>query len=130
MSEFLMLLIILCQKIASSYERTIVILKDHCNRIHRPEQGNGTQIPTVEAIMVAAREVDHSLTLREYVVEMEEEPAVFGGVIQLHLKKITALLVKMKAILRASNWSSHIEILELVGNQVNELLRACNNCAN
>jgi hypothetical protein len=123
-SEFLMLLIVLCQKIISSYQRTVTILTEQFNKLHRPNQDNVIQVPSMETVMATAREVDRSL-VREYEVEVEEEPCVFGGLVQMQTKKMTSFLAMLKVVLREYAWSSHIAMLDVVGNDVNELVRMC-----
>jgi hypothetical protein len=75
--------------------------------------------------MATARDADRSLNLREYDVEVEEEPCVFGGVIQMQLKKVIAFLAILKAVLGAFNWSSHLAMVQIVRDQAHELLRRC-----
>lgn len=122
-SEFVMLLILLCQKIIISYQHIVVILTAQFNRLHRPNQDDEIQIsvPTMESAMATAREVE----LREYQVDVEEEPCVFGGVVQMQVKKMTAFLRILKTMLIAYTWPSHVAMLDLVGNDVKELLRLC-----
>lgn len=74
--------------------------------------------------MATAREVDSSL-VREYEVEVEEEPCVSGGLVQMQTKKMTSFLAMLKVVLREYAWSSHIAMLDVVGNDLNELVRMC-----
>jgi hypothetical protein len=122
-SEFVMLLILLCQKIIASYQHIVIILIEQFNRLHRPNGDDEIEIsvPTMESAMATAREVE----LREYQVDVEEEPCVFGGVVQMQVKKMAAFLRMLKAMLIAYNWPSHIAMLDLVGNDVKKLSRLC-----
>jgi hypothetical protein len=45
--------------------------------------------------------------------------------VQLQLKKIGVFLSFLREVLRASNWSTHIAMLDMVCDQVKELLRKC-----
>jgi len=106
-----MLLIILCQKIVASYNSIVVILTKQFMRMHRPNQGNDIQIPNIENVMATAREVDHSL-VRDYEVEVEEEPCVFGGLVQMQIKKMTMFLGSLKATMNDQGWRSHATMIE------------------
>lgn len=119
-----MLLIVLCQKIVSSYQRTVTILTEQSNKLHCPNQDNVIQVPSMEATMATAREVDRSL-VREYEVEVEEEPCAFGGLVQMQTTKMTSFLAMLKVMLREYAWGSHIAMLDVVGNDVKELVRMC-----
>jgi hypothetical protein len=81
-------------------------------------------MPNMEDVMATAREVDHSL-LREYEVEVEEEPCVFGGLVQTQIKKMVSFLAILKVMPREHAWHSHIALLDIVGNDVKELVRMC-----
>jgi hypothetical protein len=122
-SEFVMLLIFLCQRIISSYQRTVAILTEQFNRLHCPNEDHLIQVsaPSMEAAMAAAREVE----LREYQVNVEEEPCVFGGVVQMQLKKMISFLRLLKVIVSGDKWPSHVAMIDLVGYDINELLRLC-----
>ncbi|KAJ8096452.1 hypothetical protein POJ06DRAFT_48237 [Lipomyces tetrasporus] len=122
-SEFLMLLIIICEKVTSVYQRTIIILTEQFHKLYPPNRKDEVHMAGLD--MATARDADHSLNLREYDVEVEEEPCVFGGVIQMQLKKVIAFLAILKAVLGAFNWSSHLAMVQIVRDQAQELLRRC-----
>ncbi|KAK9242872.1 hypothetical protein V1506DRAFT_43085 [Lipomyces tetrasporus] len=96
-SEFLMLLIIICEKVTSVYQRTIIILTEQFHKLYPPNRKDEVHMAGLD--MATARDADRSLNLREYDVEVEEEPCVFGGVIQMQLKKVIAFLAILKAVL-------------------------------
>jgi hypothetical protein len=101
-----------------------MLLTEQFNRIYSPAEGRAsTPIPSVESAMAAAQKLE--VSMKEYEVDLEEEPCVFGGVVQLQLKKIGVFLSFLREVLRASNWSSHIAMLDMVCDQVKELLRKC-----
>ncbi|KIM97036.1 hypothetical protein OIDMADRAFT_32914 [Oidiodendron maius Zn] len=83
-SEFVMLLIFLCQKIISSYQRAVAILTEQFNRLYRPNKDNIIQIsvPSMDTALATAREVE----LREYHVDVEEEPYQKYGIIPWDVK--------------------------------------------
>ena len=71
--------------------------------------------------MGTAREVE----MREYQVDVEEEPCVFGGVVQMQIKKMITFLGMLKGTLIANGWSSHAPTLDLVESDLKELVRLC-----
>lgn len=128
MSDFLMLLIVLSQKISGSFDQIIVILTDQYNRVVGLDQQWNHHEQVLERSMDVAQEIDHNeemLTVRKYVVDLEEEPCVFGGVIILQLRKMIMLLESLRVMLREARKSSHITMLDSVIVKAREQLRLC-----
>lgn len=136
-SSFVMLLIILCQTIAASYERIMVVLTQenrdthssrskHSNEatasaapLHNTYQGSAFPTRSLEKDQL---KVAQHINLYGYDIDTEERSAVFGAIARVQLQTLQALMVQIRGQLDGSNRASHITLVDLESNKINALL--------
>lgn len=140
-SSFVMLLIVLCQNMTSSYERIMVLLIQQYREIHSPhstdeaDSSNDTDTSMtplesrVEANGPSARSLGNDLLestaymkIYGYEIDMEEQPAVFGAIARLQLQTLQKLLFQTRAQVDGRHWTSHVVLVDSAVNRINVLL--------
>ncbi|KAH8597033.1 hypothetical protein B0O99DRAFT_619182 [Bisporella sp. PMI_857] len=133
-SHFMMLLIILYDKLASSYDKILALLTMQYNKLHPDD----VYVPT-EEWRQKHREIWKSnevvcgyeqgvLLLRDYDVDAEEEACIFGGVVSMQVKSLQKLVVRSKAILQSSSLAAHIIMVEGIEKSIRKQLDVCGYC--
>lgn len=119
-----MLLVVLCEKMTASYEQVFLVLTEQYNEFQGPviyaasassAQHSGNTTPDCK--------VDHQMEVKDYHVDMDEQPCVFGSLASMQMRKLKTFLVKVKAILRRWNCDLHIATVDLVEARLLEQLQ-------
>lgn len=107
------LLTVLCQKLISSYEDVVTLLAKQYRELHQiPDEANrGVDSESTQAEIVQ---------LRDYEVELKEEPCVFVGVITLQLGILRTFLSNLKATQQDKS-DAHITLVEAIDSRVLKL---------
>jgi hypothetical protein len=141
-SSFVTLLILLCQQIITSYENIIAKLCEQFNKIHPDNQftarGHGVDQLVLQARAQAQTcngsetlhdlATDKRLLFKDYEVDVEEEPCVFGGLTSMQLKTLVLFLAKLRGVARGWSWDTHVMMVDAVEKRVFALLRVTNSC--
>jgi hypothetical protein len=137
MSYFIALMIMIFHKVMLSYEQMLVILTAQFNKLN-PEN---PYIPSDEwrqkhrETLNRTRVIGNSLqgghdflVIREYNLDVEEEPCVFGGLVTMQLQTLLKVLARLKVTLRQSDLSSHVAMVRPIEELGWEQLRICGHC--
>ena len=111
--HFAMLLIVICQKMATCFNRMLNMLVGWYNRLQM-QQG----LPPYER----AVPVDdlHQVSVKDYKLDLDEEPCVYGALIMIQLKKLQSLLLRMKDTANTWNRCSHITMIHKTEEKVQQ----------
>ncbi|RDW84277.1 hypothetical protein BP6252_01867 [Coleophoma cylindrospora] len=115
----LMLLVVLSRTLVTAYERVVVILTQQYERLH--PNGGQSDHATIRHNIQAC----HKLVVREYELEAEEEPCVFGGLVTLQLGTLTFFFARLKALLLAMGCEANVQVLQTVWSRAKAQLRYC-----
>lgn len=121
-SSFMVLLIVLCQKIIASYERVLVILTEQYNRISQRRRSNESDALT-EISGEGGSDDERQIMVKDYDLDPEEQPCVFGGLASLQLRRLVSFLARMRHVLKGWNWDPHIKMVDSVETRVRAQLR-------
>ena len=123
-SNFMMLLIVLCQNIIGSYERVIFLLTEQFNKLHSKQNSERGSMQAEREYRDGAGERNHELgqrdrmTLGDYELDPEEEPCLFGELVLLQLRTLKTLLATIRVVLKSWNWDTHILMMDSVSERV------------
>ncbi|KFY02215.1 hypothetical protein O988_02308 [Pseudogymnoascus sp. VKM F-3808] len=148
-SSFIMLLIVISQDFITAYEQIIELLAQQFNRL-RPSayfsppytRGSGRILPSCqspgqeEIVTITTRghlddefgDVPVRTRLHEYEFDQEEEPAVFGIMVKLQLRRLQNYLSSIREILGFWNWDSHLILTEAVSARIDKQLALYGPC--
>ncbi|MCJ1383954.1 hypothetical protein MMC17_007068 [Xylographa soralifera] len=119
-SNFMMLLIVVCQKTITTFEHVLVVLTERYQVRHssRPSQ-------TVEASSKMGMDKGEArvMAVKGFEMEGEEEPCLFGALTSIQLRSLGSLLVRIKTIMPGWKWEQHVVIVDSVGERVKEQLK-------
>ena len=119
-SNFMMLLIVVCQKKITTFEHILVILTERYQARHssRPSQAVETS-----SRMSTEQGEGTVMAVKGYEVDREEEPCLFGALTSIQLRNLGSLLVRIKTIMQGWKWEQHVAIVDSVGERVKEQLK-------
>jgi hypothetical protein len=120
-STFMTLLILLCEKTATSYQHVIERLTEQFDKLY---PRHGERAHSVDVAILDSRNENRPI-VKDYEIDVEEEPCMFGGLVTLQLGIMVALLAKVKTALICQSWTAHIALLETVEKKVSEQVRTC-----
>lgn len=119
-SGFMVLLIVLCEKIISSYEHVLVLLTEQYERIrqqtHTKLAGSALGSRTETSLLMQTEQ--RQMTVKDYDLDPDEEPCVFGGLALTQLKRFRDFLLRAKAVLKDCSLDPHVAMLESVEERV------------
>ena len=118
LSNYMMLLIILCQKIACSFDEVLAILTEQYKRLH--ERDSLSEDGTDASQEGDQEPQEHRIIIQDYDLDVEEEPCLYGALTLIQVKKLRALLDRIRGMSR----TSHIIIIDRTEEQVKNQLRA------
>jgi len=121
-SSFMVLLIVLCQKILASYERVLVILTEQYNRISEGQRTNELEAST-QNVGGAESDEERQMMVKDYELDAAEEPCILGGLASSQLMRLLAFLIRIRHVLRSWNWDPHVAMVDSVEGRVREQLR-------
>jgi len=144
-SSFVTLLILLCQQIITSYKNIIAKLCEQFNKVHPNNQFTAREEDDLSYLWARAQEriqeqtcnegdmpngltPDKRLLFKDYEVNVEEEPCVFGGLTSMQLKTLVLFLVKLRELARGWSWGTHVLMADAVERRVFSLLRITKSC--
>lgn len=142
-SSFVMLVIVLCQNLVSSYERIIALLMQQLNELRfahhlqRPTAFKGIRPPlgsrdSSDATARTARndllEATQRTKLQGYEIDSNEQPAVLGAITRFHLTCLKTFLCRIRDSLTQHNLSSHIGLIDSACSRVNSQLELSAKC--
>lgn len=133
-ATFITLAIVLCEKISLSYAHIINQLTVRYNQLHPEspyshETYDNTQMRNVDTTAVREQEAGQKMQIREYEVDVEEEPCIYGGLVAMQLRTVRIFLHRLRELSSSREWSAHVVMLEEIENSVAEQLRICGSCA-
>ena len=114
LSSFIMLLVVFCEKMVTSYERVLVILTAQ----YKARQGG----PSFAAA-ASERDEERRMAVKDYDVDMEEQPCVFGSLASMQMRKMRAFLARVKGLLRRWNCELHVATVVSVEERLRQQLR-------
>jgi hypothetical protein len=143
-SSFVTLLILLCQQITTSYENIIGKLCEQFNEVHPDHQFTARgddlsylQAPAQERVreqtcnegnILNGLTPDKRLPFKDYEVDVEEKPCVFGDLTSMQLKTLVLFLVNLRELARGWSWGTHVLMVDAVERRVFALLSITNSC--
>jgi hypothetical protein len=71
---------------------------------------------------------DKRLVFKDYEVDVEEEPCVFGGLTSMLLKTLLLFLANLRALASGWSWGTHVLMVDAVEKRVFALLRVTISC--
>ena len=121
LSSFIMLLVVFCEKMVTSYERVLVILTAQ----YKARQGQQSSDIAGGGFASAASERDEErrMAVRDYDVDMEEQPCVFGSLASMQMRKMKTFLARVKTVLRQWNCELHVATVVSVEERLRQQLR-------
>ena len=102
-SSFIMLLVVFCEKMVTSYEQVLVILTAQ----YKARQGQSPENESGSAT-TPERDEERRMAVKDYDVDMEEQPCVFGSLASMQMRKMKAFLERVKTVLRQWNCDLHV----------------------
>ena len=114
-SSFLMLLVVFCEKMITSYERVLMVLTEQY------QLGQGLPIDTTSVFY--EQDDARQMTVKDYDLDMEEQPCVFGGLASMQMRKLKTFLARVKAVLRQWNCDMHVVMVDSVEERLRQQLR-------
>ena len=118
LSSFIILLVVFCEKMVMSYERVLVILTAQYRS--RQEQ---SLIATGGAAASSARDDERRMAVKDYDVDMEEQPCVFGSLASMQMRKMKTFLARVKSVLKQWNYDDHVATVVSVEERLRQQLR-------
>ena len=102
-SSFIMLLVVFCEKMVTSYERVLVMLTAQ----YKSRQGQSLETAG-GSTATSARDEERRMAVKDYDVDMEEQPCVFGSLASMQMRKMKTFLARVKTVLRQWNCDLHV----------------------
>ena len=120
-SSFMVLLIVLCQKLLASYERVLVILTEQYNRLSERRRADELESPPNAGNTDSDEE--RQMMVKDYDLDPAEEPCIFAGLASMQLRGLASFLARMRHVMRSWNWDPHVTMVDSVERRVREQLR-------
>lgn len=118
MSSFMMLVILLCQRMSAIYQHIIDILLlvqgQQQQSASAPNGENGDANSQRQVVYLGDCEVDAS-----------DMPCVFGGLVTMRIRKFALYLIKLKALMVNRSWYTHCSMLSDIEERVQASLKVC-----
>lgn len=118
LSSFIILLVVFCEKMVTSYERVLVILTAQ----YRSRQGQPVEVAGA-SVATSERDEERRMAVKDYDVDMEEQPCVFGSLASMQMRKMKTFLARVKSVLRQWNCDSHVATVVSVEERLRQQLR-------
>ncbi|KAG6988953.1 aristolochene synthase [Physcia stellaris] len=129
-SSFLILLVVFCEKMVTSYELVLAILtKQYKSRQGREPVGTSTT-RSHSGAFDAELEEERQMAVKDYDLDMEEQPCVFGNLASMQMRKMRTFLARVKAVLRQWKCDPHIATVDSVEERLRQQLRLFNKDSN
>lgn len=117
LSSFIMLLVVFCEKMVTSYERILVVLRaQYKSRLGQSLEIAGGSQATSE------RDEERRMAVKDYEVDMEEQSCVFGSLASMQMRKMKPFLARVKTVLRQWNCDLHVATVVAVEERLRQLL--------
>ena len=132
-SSFIMLLVILCEKMITSYEQILAVLTKQYNLRQARLLGSATRYQSVESgndHAAHALDEERQVAVKDYDLDMEEQPCVFGGLASLQMRKLKTFLTRVKAVLRQCHCDLHVVMVDSVEERLRQQLRLFDKSSN
>lgn len=138
-SSFVMLLVVVSKNLVDAYERVLELLVEQFNEQHndihtehQTARASSHQFPERQySVSLSPRQYQHGenldtgtgpMNLHGYEFDVEEEPAVFGGVTRLQLSLLLRFLHHVRNILSQHKWDTHLLLVEKTTARIKEQL--------
>lgn len=124
-SSFLILLVVFCEKMVTSYEQILAILTKH----YKSHQGFVPVSPSATrqgGTVDSELGEDRQMAVKDYDLDMEEQPCVYGNLASMQMRKMTTFLTRVKTVLRQWNCDPHIATVDSVEERLRQQLRLFN----
>ncbi|KAL8822127.1 MAG: hypothetical protein Q9191_007131 [Dirinaria sp. TL-2023a] len=121
-SSFIMLLVVFCEKMITSYERVLIVLKEQY--LFRQGQQLDTSFASFEG------DEESQMVLKDYDLDMEEQPCVFEGLASMQMRKLKKFLARVKAVLEQRNCEPHVMTVDSVEERLQQKLKLCDKRSN
>lgn len=128
-SSFLILLVVFCEKMVTSYEQVLVILTNQYKSRQGLEPGS-TSTTRQGGTFDPELEEERQMALKDYDLDMEEQPCVFGNLASMQMRKMGTFLARVKAVLRQWKCDPHIATVDSVEERLRQQLRLFNKDSN
>lgn len=122
-SSFMVLIIVLCEKMTSSYEQVLFFLTEQYAKSQQEYSQPSPSLFNNRIDDSFMHDDERQMRFRDYAVDPDEAPFIFGGLALTQLKKLGDFLARTKIMLKGWNWDLHLAKLEYVENRVLEQLR-------
>ena len=126
-SRSMILIILLCQKVAGSYDRFLRVLSDQYSRDESLQslRLHPTAVPQEEHLSLAASRSSKALFLRSYETDAAEEFCIYKCLIALQLDKWKTLLSQLLRQCRKLNLNRHSAMVTAVERKLDVQLKRC-----
>lgn len=114
-SSFIILLVVFCEKMITSYERVLVVLTEQCKLRQNQQLDPASASPE--------RDEERQMAVKDYDLDMEEQPWVFGGLASMQMRKLKTFLARLKAVLKQWNCDPHVMMVDSVEERLQQQLR-------
>jgi hypothetical protein len=137
-SSFVVLLVVVSKNLVDAYEQVLELLVEQFNEQHAHTESQNLRVSSRQcsiqhdSISLPPRQQHldeenldtptHRLNLHGYEFDVEEEPAVFGGVTRLQLSLLQRFLLDVCKCLSQWNREAHLLLVEDVLKRIKELL--------
>ena len=132
-SSFIMLLVILCEKMITSYEQVLAVLTEQYNLRQSQLLGSATRYQPVESgndHAALGLDEERQVAVKDYDLDMEEQPCVFGGLASMQMRKLKTFLARVKTVLRQCHCDLHVVMVDSVGERLRQQLRLFDKSSN
>ena len=113
----------------TSYEQVLVILTKQYNSRQGLETVSTSTARQGETFD-SEHEGERQMAVKDYDIDMEEQPCVFGNLASMQMRKMRTFLARVKAVLRQWKCDPHIATVDSVEERLRQQLRLFNKDSN
>ena len=113
-SSFIILLVVFCEKMITSYERILAVLMEQFKLRHGQELDAASTSPE--------RDEERQMAVKDYDLDIEEQPCVFGGLASMQMRKLKIFLARVRAVLKQWNCDQHVMMVDSVEDRLQQQL--------
>jgi hypothetical protein len=126
LSHYLSLHILLYQKMAHCFDQTLCLLTQQYHWLQAKRNAHPHHSPHYESQALIGAD-EHRMVIFDYDLDVDEEPCVLGALSLIQLRRLYALLGRMKGTARNWKWDSHVAIIDSTAHQVTGQMKLFDN---
>jgi hypothetical protein len=126
LSHYLSLHILLYQKMAHCFGQTLSLLTQQYHWLQAKRNAHPHHGPHYESQALIGAD-EHRMVIFDYDLDVDEEPCVLGALSLIQLRRLYALLGRMKGTARNWKWDSHVAIIDSTAHQVTGQMKLFDN---